>query len=586
VTAPLQQSPLADRSSPAWSNVNSLWGAFTVELLVRRGVTRWVVSPGSRSAPLAYAAACHPSVQLEVVLDERSAAFFALGCAKAAAAPVAVVATSGTAIANWLPAVVEAAECGVPLILLSADRPLELRHCRAGQTIAQPDLFGRYPVFAADAPLPEADAAVFARWRDLLIHAVDCCAGSDAGPVHLNCGFREPLAPTTVGDPALALLPVDALLAGVSADRSPRIAARRGLILAGAAQPADTAAYCAAVAALARRCGWPVLADVSSPLRHALNLVPNVVWSYDSWVRAAGDDTGLQPDAVICLEEPPTSKVLRQWLERAQPPCWLLRADRQPVNPCSLPTRRWRGSVAGFSAALQVDASADPQWLASWTAADARCRRVLEDHYTAVVRPFCATDVPWVLSQHLPAGACVFIASSLPIRDAEWFWPASQRGFRIQVNRGANGIDGTLSSALGMAAAGGAPAWLVCGDLAFLHDAGALAIAAQSQLPLTMIVVDNRGGGIFEHLPIAAWDPPFERVFATPQPTALPALAAAHGIVCHTLTTPADLAARLIAPASEPGPRILIIATDRKAEAARRKGLLASMCVAFIGARV
>jgi len=571
---------LLDYRSP-----NALWGSLLAETLARRGLTQAVISPGSRSTPLTLAFTRHPRIECVPVLDERSAAFFALGLARRTRRAVALVCTSGTAGANYHPAVIEAQAAGVPLLVLTADRPPEMRGCRSGQTIDQQKLFGGHVNFYHELAVPAADALRLRYLRQAVAHAWDRTQWPVPGPVHLNAPFRDPLAPAgDAADPALArLVDEQTFFAGPEEDRragtrvdaaalAKTLRARtgdRGIIVAGPAQPEDPAAYSRAVARVASRLGWPVLADALSPLRHHAGTVRNLVTSYDLIARSEALTRELRPDRVLCLDEWPTSKALRQWLERVDPPVTLL--TPQLENPDALHLRGTvvHGSIERLDGDLPRKAAARG-WLGRWLGPDRRLRRQAS---VALAR----TD--WLfegaISAQLPgalsAGTAVMLANSMPVRDAEYFWPPNSRAHAIYFNRGANGIDGTLSTALGLAH-GGAPVVLLTGDLALLHDVGGFRLARRLRGSVTVVLVNNNGGGIFEHLPVARHDPPFEDFFATPQDADFAGLCAAHAVPHARVRGWAQLR-RLLAARPRRGLRVLEVRTDRKRDAAFRQEL-------------
>ena len=306
-------------------NTNTLWCSVLVETLVHCGVDTAVVSPGSRSTPLTMALVLHPGIEAIPVLDERSAAFFALGRAKRTGRPTVLVCTSGTAAANYLPAVVEARESGVPLLVITADRPPELRDCASGQTIDQLKIFGGQVGFFHDLAVPEARMELLRYLRQTVAHACDRTRLPHPGPVHLNAPFRDPLAPVADSSATALQRVLDETFFAQLAPAQPQPVAAfwtppptaRGLIVAGPASPADPAAYAGAVGRLARTLGWPVLADALSPVRHHAAEGVSIIAHYDSLLRDNWQARVLRPEAVLCLEGWPTSKVLRQWMEQS-----------------------------------------------------------------------------------------------------------------------------------------------------------------------------------------------------------------------------------------------------------------------------
>ncbi len=564
-------------------NTNTLWCSVMVETLVRLGLRQVVIAPGSRSAPLTMAFARHPRIEAVPVLDERSAAFFALGLARRHHRPTALVCTSGTAAANFLPAVIEAHESGVPLLVFTADRPPELRACASGQTIDQQKLYGDYVTFYHELAVPEAAVERLRYVRQIVMHAFERTRHPFAGPVHLNVPFRDPLAPVADGLAAKLRRRLDpeAFFAGVAAPRSaaaPRVAFRpppetRGLIVAGPAQPADPAAYAAAVGRLASRLGWPVLADGLTPLRDRADQLPLLIQNYDAVLRSPALAARLRPDVILCLGEWPTSKRLRQWIQAGDARVWLVNSDAKNHDALHARTRHLRCPVEALVAVRPPGRRRQAAFARAWQRADRAARRALDLRLSALDFPF-EGKAGWLLARHLPAETPLFVASSMPVRDVEYFWPAGDRQRRLFFNRGANGIDGTLSTALGVAH-GNRPAVLLSGDLALLHDTNGFLLRPKLRGSLTVVLINNRGGGIFEMLPVARFDPPFEEFFATPQEVDFARLGAAYGaghVLVRDWTHFTELVSRL--PAK--GIRVLEVRTDRKRDAACRRELLAA----------
>ncbi|MFZ5494994.1 MAG: 2-succinyl-5-enolpyruvyl-6-hydroxy-3-cyclohexene-1-carboxylic-acid synthase [Verrucomicrobiota bacterium] len=569
-----------------YRNTNTLWGSVLVETLARLGLRQAVISPGSRSAPLTFALARHSGIEAIPVLDERSAAFFALGLAKQHRRPVALVCTSGTAAANFLPAVVEAHESGVPLLVLTADRPPELRDCHSGQTIDQVKLYGGHVNFHHELAVPQATLPMLRYLRQTVAHAFARTLLPAAGPVHLNCPFRDPLVPL----PDQATLPAPAAmgrffdgLAGVPSPgiRSPAPAwsgrrwPERGVIVVGPNEVVAGGAFAGNVGRLSRALGWPVLADVLSPVRMRARAAGHLVVHYDTLLRNEKLAAALRPARVICVGGWPTSKILRAWLQAADPEVVLVTERATNEDALHLRTSVARGNLAewshGFSGRRTL-----PAYAREWLAADMRAGRALA---AALKSAHGLLEPAWpgILAAHLPARTPCFIASSMPVRDAEYFWPAGRRGQRICFNRGANGIDGTLSTALGLAH-GNAPAVLVTGDLALLHDTNGFLTVPKLRGSLTIVLINNNGGGIFGHLPVAQFEPPFEEFFATPQQVDFAKLCASYG-VAHTVVKSAAQLARLVAKLPKRGVRVLELRTDRKRDAAWRKRTLAEVAV-------
>ncbi|MES2693364.1 MAG: 2-succinyl-5-enolpyruvyl-6-hydroxy-3-cyclohexene-1-carboxylic-acid synthase [Verrucomicrobiota bacterium] len=568
-------------------NVNSLWASVLVETLARAGVTRAVVSPGSRSTPLTFAFAAHSEIEAIPVLDERSAAFFALGLAKLRQQPVVLVCTSGTATANYLPAIVEASESGVPLLVLTADRPPEMRACASGQTIDQLKLYGGYVNFFHELGLPAPSLVALRYLRQTVLHALSRTRMPFAGPVHVNIPFRDPLPP--IANPAIATAVKDvdwALFFSHIETATPQLASVaepllrpdvHGIIVVGPVQPANPDEFVASVAEVGRRLGWPVLSDGLSPVRNHKETVPNLVTTYDAVLRNPAVAERLKPEVVLCIGDWPTSKVLRTWLQASDAETWLI--SSRPGNRDALHgrTRQVTMEVATL-ATLLPEALDENGYTKMWLRYEERARTALDAKLEATTHLF-EGRVSWMLAKHLPEDTPLYIASSMPVRDMEYFWPPNTRRIQPHVNRGANGIDGTLSTALGVAHAAGRPSVLLTGDLALLHDTNGFLLKAKFGGSLTIILINNRGGGIFEHLPVAQFDPPFEEFFATPQEVDFGRLCSAYEIEHvevydwgHFIDYMENLPAH--------GMRVLELRTDRKRDAALRKTMLAEVAAA------
>ncbi len=521
-------------------------GAF-VDELVRAGIGHLCLCPGSRSTPLAVSAARHPGLRVWTLIDERSTGFFGLGLAKALRAPVALLSTSGTAAANFLPAVVEARYGRVPLVVLTADRPHELRDRGANQTIDQVKLYGAHVKWFVDAALPEATDAMLRYARSLAAQAVATAEEGTPGPVHLNFPLREPLVPTRS--------------AGASAPRESRAAdfggrdggtpytivsralrtpdptvvrslahdltrAGRGLIVCG---PQDDPALPESAAALAAALRFPILADPLSQTRCGPHDRALIIDTYDAVLRIDALAASLAPDVVLRVGGVPASRPLLQYLDRHD------RARHIVVeggDGWSDPTRRatdmirgdprllCQGLVAAIGqpagdTAHPVGADGRHEWLDLWRRLAARARAAIRQGLDAINEPF-EGKVFAELSTLLPDGATLVVGNSMPVRDLDAFLPGSARAIRFLGNRGASGIDGLVSTSLGAAAAEAGPVVAVLGDLAFYHDQTGLLAAKLHALRATIILLNNDGGGIFSFMPQADFPEHFEALFGTP----------------------------------------------------------------------
>jgi 2-succinyl-5-enolpyruvyl-6-hydroxy-3-cyclohexene-1-carboxylate synthase len=526
--------------------------------LARCGLEHACTSPGSRNTPLLLSLAREPRIRCWSHIDERCAAFFALGAAKATNRPVALTCTSGTAAANYAPAVVEAWHARVPLIVLTADRPPELRDVGAGQAIDQLKLYGDavkwFVEVGVDAATPDT-----LRWiRQLACRAYWTALQGRAGPVHLNFPLREPL----ILDTPLPEDPVPGRLGGDPWVRRTPAATRtsmsvsgppptRGIIVAGRSEDARIGA---AAAEAAQRLGWPLLADPLSGARHG----PTAIATYDLLLRDPAFAQRVRPEFVVRVGDLPTSKPLRAWLASLHDTeQLLLDPDHAWQDPAATATEIDERHPTVTLSVLGVDPGPrDAGWLAQWTDADLAVGQAVTQALDgeALSEPLTAR----LLGEQLPTEATLVIASSMPIRDVELYFPAAEPLPRVLSNRGANGIDGTVSTAYGVAAAAaGGRVILLIGDVALAHDIGGLLAARRLGLDLTIVVINNDGGGIFHFLPVSAEADAFEEHVATPHGLDFATAAALYGLE-HT---PVHTAAQLAEAITRPG--LVEVRTDR-----------------------
>ncbi|MCK9519105.1 MAG: 2-succinyl-5-enolpyruvyl-6-hydroxy-3-cyclohexene-1-carboxylic-acid synthase [Dehalococcoidia bacterium] len=493
--------------------------------LIEAGVTDVCISPGSRSTPLTVAFAEQRAVRPWLHLDERSSAFFALGLARAKGQPVALVCTSGTAAANYLPAVVEANLSRVPLVVCTTDRPPRLRDNGAPQAIDQVKLYGTQVRWAADLPLPTNETADESRFAGYAERAVRAALGVLPGPVHMNLPFDEPLLGAPGEHPApVAVAPAVAALSrpGVApAAADVRAVARRlglarwPIIIAG---PETGGLPAEPIARLSAELNAPIFADPLSGLRTGPHDRSRVCDSYDALVRDVAA-VSLVPGAIVRFGGPPTSKALNQYVARF-PTATHIVVDLPGSyrDPLALNTQRLEGDPGLVADALAAElAGLEPAagLAEAWMTVDARARAAMQSASAAFTEPF-EGRVFVELQRALPPGATIFASNSMPVRDLDSFVVSDPKPLTFVSNRGANGIDGVTSSALGHAAAGGGPVALVIGDIAFYHDLNGLWAAKRHGLDLTIVLVNNNGGGIFHYLPQAAHDGLFEEWFGTP----------------------------------------------------------------------
>jgi 2-succinyl-5-enolpyruvyl-6-hydroxy-3-cyclohexene-1-carboxylate synthase len=591
-------------STPA-SNPNYAFAGGLFEAFAAAGVRHVCICPGSRSAPLAVSAARSRELRVWVHVDERAAAFFALGLAKAARSPVALVCTSGTAAANFLPAVVEAFHGRVPLLVLTADRPPELRGWGAAQTIDQVGLFGSHVRWFSEAPPPQCGAPALRYASALACRAVAVATGSPPGPVHLNLPFREPLDPSPgpsrgagpdpEGTSALRSRGSGPYTRSWSCAPPPPpdlvsellerlLRAPRGVIACG---PGDgDPALPDAVAGLARALGWPVLAESTSQIRCGPHTrEAPILACFDAFLRDRGFARAHPPDLVLRIGAPLTSKSFHQWLE-LHPASRLVMLD---------PDRTWSDPLHLASDVIEADPllvcdglqrrlrersspSARPDWLTDWSVAEKCARQVIEGR-EGVRSELLAPQVVGVLARALPEGATLFVSNSMAVRDLDGFLPVSAKPLRVLANRGANGIDGIVSTALGAAAVSG-PLVLLSGDLAFLHDAGGLFAAHQHGLRATLVVVNDDGGGIFSLLPIAAHreSVDFDPLFTVSHGLDLSAVAGAYGIQHQRVSTAPDLSVALQDSLASDGTQVIEVAVDRRENLAIHQEIQREIC--------
>ena len=554
-------------------------GAFFAELRAA-GLEDVVVSPGSRSTPLVVSAD-RAGLRLHVQLDERSAGFFALGLAKGSRRAVGLICTSGTAAANYLPAVVEAHHSGVPLLVLTADRPPELRGWGANQTIDQVRLYGTNVRWYAEMPVAsEGEPAVARRFA---ARASALATGTPRGPVHLNWRLREPLEPDA-GVPLVfepPATPIRAVGTGASDAESLRTvvdvitAYERGVIVAGPMDPGTIAPE--DVHEVARRSGWPVLAEPTSQLRTEARDGAPIVSTTAHLLRVEEFTSRHRPDAVLRVGGSPTATVLCRWLQEVSPERTMLLNGGGAWSEASF-TLTDMVRVEPGRAFSQLRDELPPldgraSWPESWLRADAAAAAVVAAAVTD--GPLLEPAVVRTLARALPAGASLYVSNSMPVRDLDLFWSGARDGIEIYANRGASGIDGLVSSALGVAASGRDPVVLLTGDLALLHDLGGLLAAARLGLPLTTVVVNNDGGGIFSLLPIAELGESvrFRELFHTPHGADLGTLVRGAGVEYGRATDRDGLDAALAAAMSDPAPWVIEVAVDAAAEAAAHRVL-------------
>ncbi|CAC5343045.1 MULTISPECIES: 2-succinyl-5-enolpyruvyl-6-hydroxy-3-cyclohexene-1-carboxylic-acid synthase [Planktothrix] len=573
-------------------NINTVWASVLVETLAQLGLKTAILCPGSRSTPLTIAFAQHYSIETIPILDERSAAFFALGIAKKSGLPTVLVCTSGTAGANFYPAIIEAKESRVPLLILTADRPPELRDCHAGQTIDQVRLYNNYPNFQTELSIPSLDLGLLGYLRQTLIYAWERSQFPISGVVHLNIPFRDPLHPVFQPETeALKAIFPDDFFAKINLSKTQIFSNidisnylklwynySQGIIVAGVAQPENPEVYCQAIAHLSQHLNYPVLAEGLSPVRNYYNLNPYLISTYDLILRNSTLAEKLAPEVVIQVGDLPTSKTLRNWLEQQQPDCFILDPSYQNLDGLHGKTTHLRISIEQLS--KQIDPAKYPKqihldqsnlYANYWYELETQSRNNI-DKKLNLTQSLIEPKAAWLLSQILPKNTPIFISNSMPVRDVEFFWCPNNLNIQPFFNRGANGIDGTLSTALGIAHHQQSSI-LLTGDLALLHDTNGFLIRNKFIGHLTIILINNNGGGIFEMLPISQFDPPFEEYFTTPQNINFAQLAVTYNIEYEQIQSWEQLQQKLN-PLPQTGIRILEIPTNRKTDTQWRQKYL------------
>ncbi|NUE02715.1 2-succinyl-5-enolpyruvyl-6-hydroxy-3-cyclohexene-1-carboxylic-acid synthase [Halorubraceae archaeon YAN] len=515
----------------SFPNRNTLWAHAIVEEIARAGISAVCISPGSRSTPLTVAFAEHDDIHVFSHLDERSAAYFALGRARRTGDVTPLVCTSGTAATNFHPAVIEASTARVPLLLLTADRPPELRDSGANQTVDQEKLYGDAVRWYKDLPEPEATDRKLRSLRTDINRAIASATGTPSGPVHLNVPFRKPLEPVHVeGDIPDSL---SALAATGRTDESPfvrttagtmglgdrdvhrlaeAISVDRGLIVAG---PADPPGYDKeSLLAFAHASGFPVLADPLSGLRFGgQNRVAPIIGGYDAYVNTDATASWPEPEVVIRFGASPTSKPLRKYLASTD-------ARQLLIDPAG----QWREAEFTATDLISVDPSqfcarlarsirqpGSPQWRSRWVDADNAHWSCVEQSET-----FSEGHILSTVVSESPDPATIVVSNSMPVRDLDRYGKPTTTSITALANRGASGIDGVVSTALGAGSATTDHLTLVIGDLAYYHDMNGLLALDRCDVDATIVLINNDGGGIFHMLPIESYDPPFTSQFKTP----------------------------------------------------------------------
>lgn len=560
-----------------------------IEELRRCGVTDFVISPGSRSTPLALAVAENPKALRHTHFDERGAAFFALGLSQGKGRPAALVCTSGSAVANYLPAVVEAAQSHTPLILLTADRPPELLDCGANQAIVQPNIFGAYTRWSGVLPCPTADIppAMVLTTAD---HAFARATQDDPGPVHLNCMFREPFvhADAPKLDPPTGWQAAEAphtrhiapQLSMSSEDERAVINlghdARRGILVVGRLLDDFDRAM---ARQLAEAIGWPVYADVSSGLRLG-DCAGNILHHLDPLLASDAISAAAKPDTILHLGGPLVSKRVSGFLAQSGA-TWIHVAPEPARNdPHHCVTHRVRMQVGDFCAWLAplVYGRFTSDWFAPLCTASAAAAAALEDALRD--EQLSEPGVARCIAQNRPEGSTLYLGNSLPVREMDIFAPGDAPGGPVLANRGASGIDGNIATAAGHATTSGKALTALIGDLTALHDLNSLALLQRLETPFVLVVLNNGGGGIFSFLPVAEATPHFEEIFGTPHEFCFEHAAKQFGLAYAAPDTADAFDAVYASALACKGPTVIEVKTDRAANLALQRALQKKMVAA------
>lgn len=560
-----------------------------VEELVRQGIRCFCLAPGSRSTPLAVAVAAHPQARHLIHYDERGTAFFALGYARATGLPAVWITTSGTALANGYPAIVEAAVDSIPMLLITADRPPELRQTGANQTIDQVKLFGDSVRWFFDLPTPtlDIDPAMVLTTID---QAVYRSHESPGGPVHINCMFREPLAPTPDGkDYASYLAGLEPWLArstpfsayinhaasfsehAIQQCQSAIQGSRRGLIVAGRLNTPEEGQ---AVLNLAEQLGWPVLPDIGSQIRLGHGAHSTLIAYYDLILNFSPFVASHKPETVLHLGKRPVSKRLLTFLSESSPDRYIVvNNDPTRYDPHHQVTHRYVGSVVDFCDALGAQPlrhSCQGDWLEDWKLASVSVEQSIAK---SIGEEECLSEpqVARIVSLKIPNNHGLVLASSMPIRDMDTFSVVDGPPVRTAANRGASGIDGLVATAAGFSDGHDMPVTLLIGDLALLHDLNSLSLLRDR--PVTIVVINNDGGGIFSFLPIAEHSDDFEPLFGTPHGLDFEAAAKMFGIVYRRPNTLQEFLQVYADGVASKRSSVIEVATEREANHALHEKL-------------
>lgn len=512
-------------------NKNILWATIFFEQLARLGVKHVCISPGSRSTPLTLAAVYNKKLTCLKIIDERSSAFFAAGIARTTGAPVALICTSGTATAEYYPAIIEAYQQRIPLIVCTADRPPELINRGANQTIIQKNLYGNHIRFFADAGLPDTSSRKLETIKKLAVRAFDISSSTDKGPVHINFPFEKPFEPETYTDNIPVNLELkyihkrdlkkksEVVPKGLKSLLKMIEKAKKGLIIVGPEQ--SNSKFPQLINAVADKTGFPIFADGASQLRFGKFSTKHVIANYDALLRSESFLKDFSPDLILHFGRTITAKGLEQFLEKTSAPKYLINEFGDWFDPTNSAKNALAINPIEFCQKLLDSKKILPltegkkEWNKFITSANLSAEIAKEKTITNSLFPNEPSTINLLL-KNLPEKANVMLSNSLPVRDFDFFASNMEKEITVFHNRGASGIDGILSTALGIAYSSAKPTVLLTGDLAFYYDLTSLLSAKQYNIPLIIILVNNNGGGIFQFLPISKYKDVFEQFFTMP----------------------------------------------------------------------
>lgn len=570
------------------NSLNSYWAGLIVEELIRCGVNHFCITPGSRSTPLVVAAARNAKAQCVVCLDERAAGFYALGYAKAANKPSAVITTSGTAVANLLPAVAEAHTDKVPILLLTADRPEELTDTGANQTLQQPDIFANFVRWRHTLPCPDESYPPEAVLTTV-DQAVFRAQSVDGGPVHLNCRYREPLepcgecinetytakirkwtdsdAPFTSYHETLMCLDERTLDTVVGTIQ----ATERGLLVVGGLK---TSFERETVLALADKLNWPVYADITSGMR-LTGGATSCIRYFDQQVLSSEFNRAVRPDTVLHFGGRTTSKRLDQFFDACRPSHYIVvHVSPDRYDRAHAVTKRIQADSAQAAKAISEKIATreeTPYWelmqkISAQT--DAVIDRMVDDDIR-LSEPFVARHI----SENIPDGSSLFLSNSMPVRDMDLYGVNNRKGIFSTANRGVSGIDGILSTAMGVTTARQSATTLVIGDIAFIYDLNALAFLSERALPIIVVVINNRGGGIFDFLPISQHPDVLEKFFVTKHDFEFSGVCETFKIDYHQALNKDDFVQAYAKAVKKQTPAVIEVVSDRKTNLELRRSI-------------